>query len=274
MSRWPAGYWACPGRATTTGSAGPPSPRAQENELLLKHIEKIHDESRGTYGSPRVHAELTLGLGLSVNHKRVARLMREAGIQGLYRRRRRGCTVRDPAADPFPDLVNRDFTVDGPNRLWITDITEHPTAEGKVYCAAVMDVYSRLHRRLVDRRQHAHRTRHRRARHGHHPPATGRTNPTTSGRSLHSDHGSQYTSWAFGQRLRDGRPARLDGLGRRLLRQRDDGVVLGNDATRTARLENLGDTRRTCQRDIRMDRVLVQPETTPLQHRNAQPRHV
>jgi hypothetical protein len=70
--------------------------------------------------------------------------MREAGIQGLYRRRRHGCTVRDPAAQPSDDLVNRQFTVEVPNRLWITDITEHPTAEGKVYCAAVMDAYSRL----------------------------------------------------------------------------------------------------------------------------------
>jgi helix-turn-helix protein len=110
--------------------------RCQENELLLKQIRRIHDESRGTYGSPRVHAELVLGLGLPVNLKRVARLMREAGIQGLYRRRRHGCTVRDPDAQPSTDLVNRQFTVDAPNRLWITDITEHPTGEGKMYVAA------------------------------------------------------------------------------------------------------------------------------------------
>jgi putative transposase len=111
---------------------------------LLKLIEQIHVESRETYGSPRVHAELTLGLGLSVNLKRVARLMRHAGIQGLYRRRRRGCTVRNPGAAPSADLVNRDFAVTEPNRLWVTDITEHPTAEGTLYCAAVMDAYSRL----------------------------------------------------------------------------------------------------------------------------------
>jgi hypothetical protein len=74
---------------------------------LLKYIEQIHAESRGTYGWPRVHAELTLGLGWAVNHKRAARLMREAGIQGLYRRRRRGCTVRDLRAEPYLDLVDR-----------------------------------------------------------------------------------------------------------------------------------------------------------------------
>ena len=109
--------------------------------MLLKHIQEAHIESRGTYGWPRVHAELTLGLGLPVNHKRVARLMRQAGLQGLYRRRhRRGPT--GPATED--DLVGRRFTVDAPNRLWLTDITEHPTKEGKLYCAAVMDAYARL----------------------------------------------------------------------------------------------------------------------------------
>jgi putative transposase len=111
--------------------------------LLLKYIKRIHADSRGTYGSPRVHAELTLGLGLVVNEKRVARLMRQAGVRGLYVRRRRGCTVRNPDAEPAGDLVNRQFTVTGPDRLWLTDITEHPTGEGKVYCAAVMDAWSR-----------------------------------------------------------------------------------------------------------------------------------
>jgi putative transposase len=92
----------------------PPSARAQANELLLKQIVEVHNglrasrDSRQTYGWPRVHAELRLELGLEVNHKRVARLMREAGIQGLYRRRRRGCTISDPAADRAEDLVNRE----------------------------------------------------------------------------------------------------------------------------------------------------------------------
>ena len=176
------------------------SPRRQEDALLLKQIRQIHEESRGTYGSPRVHAELTLGLGFPVNLKRVARLMREAALQGLYRRRRHGCTVRDPDAQPSTDLVNRQFTVDAPNRLWITDITEHPTAAGKVYCAAVMDAYSRLivgwsiaeHMRTelvtdalgmaIVRRQ----------------PQNCAGGERTI---LHSDHGAQFTSWAFGQRL-------------------------------------------------------------------------
>ncbi|MEU3626910.1 IS3 family transposase [Amycolatopsis coloradensis] len=85
--------------------------------MLLKYIEQIHADSRGTYGSPRVHAELTLGLGLPVNRKRVERLMREAGIQGLYRRRRSRTPIPDPHANPSPDLVNSQFTVDAPDRL-------------------------------------------------------------------------------------------------------------------------------------------------------------
>jgi putative transposase len=178
--------------------SGVKSPRVQENELLLKHIERIHAESRGTYGWPRVHAELTLGLGLPVNHKRIARLMREAGIQGLYRRRRRGCTVRDLHAEPYVDLVDRDFVVDGPDEIWCTDVTEHPTREGKVYCAAVIDVFSRrvvgwsigdnMRTELVI-------------------DALGmaiiRRCPDRQSTILHSDHGSQFTSWAFGRRLVD-----------------------------------------------------------------------
>ncbi len=101
--------------------SGVNSPRVEENELLLKHIERIHVESRGTYGWPRVHAELALGM--VVNHKRVARLMREVGIQGLHRRRRRGCTVRDLWAEPYIDLVDRDFVGDGPDEIWCTDIS-------------------------------------------------------------------------------------------------------------------------------------------------------
>ncbi|MGB8963758.1 MAG: IS3 family transposase [Pseudonocardiaceae bacterium] len=172
----------------------PPSARDEANSLLLKHITDAHTESRGTYGWPRVHAELTLGLGLPVNHKRVARLMRQAGLQGLYQRRyRRGAT--GPATED--DLVQRHFTVEAPNRLWLTDITEHPTREGKLYCAAVMDAYARLivgwsiadHMRtelVIDALG----------------MATLRRRPKNDSTILHFDHGTQYTSWAFGQRLR------------------------------------------------------------------------
>ena len=116
----------------------PPSARAEENTLLSKHIENIHEQSRGTYGWPRICAELRLGLGLQVNHKRVTRLMRQAGLQGLYRRRHRHGPAHQATKD---DLIHRRFSVDAPDRLWLTDITEHPTKEGKLYYAAVMDAF-------------------------------------------------------------------------------------------------------------------------------------
>jgi hypothetical protein len=122
--------------------------------------------------------------------------MREAGIQGLYRRRRGGCTVGDQHAEPYADLVDRDFVVDGPDELWCTDITEHPTLEGKVYCAAVLDAYSR---RIVgwsiDNNMRTALV----------VDALGmaitRRGPERHSAILHSDHGSQFTSWTFGQRL-------------------------------------------------------------------------
>jgi putative transposase len=203
----------------------PASPRDQENELLLKHIKQIHRKSRETYGSPCVHAELTMGLGLPVNVKRVARLMRQAGVQGLYRRRRHGCTVRDPHAEPATDLVNRRFTVDAANRLWVTDITEHPTEEGKLYCAAVMDAYSR---RIVGWSMAEHiRTELVTDALG---MAIVRRQPADGQTILHSDHGTQYV---VGLRATtpQRRPARLNGQRRGLLRQRHDGIVLGDPAT-------------------------------------------
>ena len=118
----------------------PPSRRALADAALSVQIREIHARSRGTYGVPRVHAELRLGRGLRCGRKRVARLMRIERLQGTYRRR--GKHAR-PAPAVHDDLVQRRFQADAPNRLWLTDITEHPTREGKVYCAAVLDVYSR-----------------------------------------------------------------------------------------------------------------------------------
>jgi len=172
----------------------PVSDRDRDNELLIKHIAGIHAESRGTYGWPRVHAELTLGLGMNVNHKRVARLMRHAGLQGLYQRRHRLGLRPEVTED---DLVNRRFTADAPDRLWLTDITEHPTQEGKLYCAAVLDAYSR---RIIGWSIAGHmRTELVVEALG---MAILRRNPAGDATVLHSDHGTQYTSWAFGQRVR------------------------------------------------------------------------
>jgi transposase InsO family protein len=172
-----------------------PSRRAIDDQALTTTIIAIHHGSRATYGAPRVHAELRLGLGVHCGRKRVARLMRVAGLAGVcHRRKRRG---QRPLPAPHDDLVRRRFTAQGPDRLWCTDITEHPTSTGKVYCAAVLDVFTRKivgwsiadHMRselVVDALQMAIWRRH---------PAPGAV--------VHADRGSQYTSWIFGHRLRE-----------------------------------------------------------------------
>jgi putative transposase len=117
-----------------------PSARAVADADLGAQIVEIHAMSRGTYGAPRVHAELRLGRGIHCGRKRVARLMRSARLQGTHRRRGK---LRRPLPAVRDDLVRRRFVADAPDRLWLTDITEHPTREGKIDCAAVLDVYSR-----------------------------------------------------------------------------------------------------------------------------------
>jgi putative transposase len=107
---------------------------------LTEQIEAVRAASRGTYGIRRVHAELTLGLGLQVGHNQVELLMARAGLKGLPGTRRLRPRHETPTAT---DLVERMFTREAPNRLWVTDITEHRTYEGKVYCAVVLDTFSR-----------------------------------------------------------------------------------------------------------------------------------
>ncbi|QRY40569.1 IS3 family transposase [Microbacterium hominis] len=171
-----------------------PSERARVDEELTVTIIRIHRESRTSYGARRVHAELRLGLQIRCGKKRVARLMRRAGIAGISHRRKRGKNRPLPA--PHEDLVKRQFVADRPDKLWVTDITEHPTRTGKVYCAAVVDVFSRRvvgwaiadHIRaelVVDALDMARWRR---------KPEPGTV--------VHSDRGSQYTSWVFGHRLR------------------------------------------------------------------------
>ena len=123
--------------------ARPPAARAVADQALTAQIRAIHERSRATYGVPRIHAELRLDHGVCVSRKRVARLMRTAGLQGCHRRRHRGLTRRDPHAAPAPDLVERAFTADQPDQLWVADITYVPTWSGWLYLAVVLDVWSR-----------------------------------------------------------------------------------------------------------------------------------
>jgi transposase InsO family protein len=118
----------------------PPSERSIRHAWLTDLILQVHADSRQTYGWRRVHAELTMGHGIEVGHCAVELLMRRAGIQGITGRPR---FRRVPNVATASDLVERQFHRDDPNRLWVTDITEHPTREGKVYCAVVLDAFSR-----------------------------------------------------------------------------------------------------------------------------------
>lgn len=162
---------------------------------------EVHDiwtMSRHSYGSPRVRNELRLGRGIRRSKTTCERLMRVCGAVGIhYPKRNRGCT-RAGDGDANDDLVNRAFDPEGPDRLWVMDVTEHPTSTGKIYLAVVVDAWARrvvgwsiadhLRAELVaDAVQ----------------MATWRRQPPAGQVVAHSDHGAQYTSWLFGQRLRD-----------------------------------------------------------------------
>ena len=171
-----------------------PSRRAEDDAALCVRIREIHTASRGTYGAPRIHAELSAE-GRRVGRKRVARLMRAAGIAGVSRRKGMRTTRRDDRARPAPDLVERNFTADRPNRLWVADITYIPTWAGFLYLAVVLDAFSR---RIVGWSMAAHlRTT---LVLDALDMALGQRRPDNV--IHHSDQGSQYTSIAFGTRCR------------------------------------------------------------------------
>lgn len=173
-----------------------PSKRRLQDLDLCQRIDKIHQQSRGTYGAPRVEQELKAD-GSSHGRKRVARLMRLTGLVGVSRRKSSKTTHRDRSARPAPDLVRRNFSASGPNRLWVADITYVATWAGFLYLAVVLDVWSRkivrwsmrtsLRVELVLEALEN---------------ALGQRKP---GQEVihHSEQRSQYTSIAFGKRCRE-----------------------------------------------------------------------
>ena len=183
----PSGYYAWCKRG--------PSARDRRDAELSNMIRDIHRHSRGTYGAPRIHAALK-EMGECVGKKRVARLMREAGLRGVSRRKAPTTTTRSKRERPAPDLVDRNFRADRPDQLWVADITYVPTATNFVYLAVVMDAFSR---RIVGWSMVSHlctelvvnalemAVKRRKPREVIH----------------HSDQGRQYTSIAFGQRCKD-----------------------------------------------------------------------
>jgi len=177
-----------------TRRSRPPSVRSVRHAWLTDLIRRAHFASRGTYGIRRVHAELTLGQGVAVGHQAVELLMHRAGIQGISGRPK---FRRVPGVITAADRVERQFHRDNPDELWVTDVTEHPTREGKLYCAVVLDAWSR---RVIGWSIDG-------------SPSTAlvtnalgmaidQRRPTNS-TVIHSDQGTQFTSWAFTRRAVD-----------------------------------------------------------------------
>ena len=183
----PSGYYAWQDREL--------SPRQQYDAVLKTCIGNIHHRSRGTYGAPRIHAELAAD-GIQIGRKRVARLMREMSLAGVSRRKGTRTTRRDHRLRPAPDLVERRFEADAPDLLWVSDITYVPTWAGFLFLAVVVDAFSR---RVVGWSMANHL----------------RTELVLEALNMalwqrrpgsvvhHSDQGSQYTSYAFGKRCRE-----------------------------------------------------------------------
>ena len=174
----------------------PPSKRSRQGAALTEKIREVHQRSRQTYGYPRVHAELH-ALGVRCGRRRVARLMRRAGLRGCMRGRKRRTTRLDPRAVPAADLVKRDFTATSPNRLWTADITCVPTDEGFLYLAFVLDVYSR---RIVGWAMESHLRTELVV--DALEMAVWRRKPK-AGLVHHSDRGVQYTALSFGKKLEE-----------------------------------------------------------------------
>ncbi len=120
-----------------------PSQREQANQKMVKKIKRIHETSRKTYGSPRVHATLKMQ-GVKAGRHRVARLMRKHGIvAGKPKKRYPVTTQRRPGALAAPNILNQDFSATQPDQKWVTDITYIDTAEGWLYLAVIIDLFSR-----------------------------------------------------------------------------------------------------------------------------------
>jgi putative transposase len=172
-----------------------PSHRAIQDAVMIERIRAVHAESDSTYGMPRVRAEL-MAQGTRISRKRVARLMRSHGLRGVSRRRAFVVTTqRDERHRTAPDLVNRRFTADGPNQLWVADLTYVPTWAGFVFLAVVLDVWSRRVVGWAIAEQMGAEL------------VLAALNMAIEQRRPdevihHSDQGSQYTSIAFGERCK------------------------------------------------------------------------
>jgi putative transposase len=239
----PSGSWAWRTRD--------PSARAKADAQPTEPIRTIPQASRGTYGVPRVHAELA-SAGARWGRKRVARLMRQAGLVGCHRRPPFHTTRRDPLAAPAPDVVQRTFAATAPDALWIADITYVPTLrEGFLHLAVILDVFSR---RVVGRSMADHLRTELVV--GALEMAVWNRRPG-DGVIHHSDHGCQYTALLFGQRCQAVGIRCAGGLGRRLRRPCDGRKRLRHPAVRAPRSSDVPDPDRGPHRALRLPRGLL-----------------
>ena len=174
----------------------PESKRASASKRLLERIKTVHKDSRETYGVGRVHGQL-IAEGASCNRKRVARLMKDAEIRSKRRKKYKATTDSNHNHPVAANIINRNFTVDAPNQVWLSDITYIPTEEGWLYLAAVKDLFQkkivgwsmgeRITKELaISALEMAINRRH---------PQAGLIH--------HSDRGSQYASGDYQQKLLD-----------------------------------------------------------------------
>ena len=172
-----------------------PSKRQIRHAWVLDQVQAVHEATRGVYGSRRVWAELTQGLGLRVGRSQIELVMSRAGLQGIPGKRG-ARTTRHEAPKPG-DLVKRQFARAHPNQLWVTDVTEHRTREGKIYCAVVLDTFSRkVVGWAIDSAPNALLVTNALA-------MAIETRSPKPGTVIHSDHGTVFTSWVFTQRAKD-----------------------------------------------------------------------
>jgi putative transposase len=170
-----------------------PSDRDVRRILLADTVKELHVASRATYGTRRMRAALFYDRGLVVNRKLVRRIMAEQGLAGLPARKKGRRNLVNVATSE--DLVNRRFTAPAANALWLTDITEHKTREGTLYCCVVLDQFSRrVVGWAIDRRNEASLANA--------ALMMAARSRSTASTILHSDHGSQFTSWLFTQNLK------------------------------------------------------------------------
>ena len=180
----PAGYF--------VWKRGPVSQVELRRQWLRQMIAQAHSASRGTYGYRRVRPEPRLGLGIAISRKTVHKLMAEEALVGLPLRKHHKNLAN---AATFEDLVQRNFTRDAPDLLWVTDITEHPTGEARVSCCVVLDAHSRrVAGWSIDTHQPSSLVTN--------ALSMALTNRTpTAGTVIHSDHGTEFTCWSFTERV-------------------------------------------------------------------------